>query len=670
MKRLQTTWLAPVLLIVLPSALAFLLLAQKLGFYTDDWYSIYAVASRGVQVFWQIFSFDRPARAYLMIPLYNWLGAIAPLYSFSGYAVRLIGALVFAWLLDKLWPGRRWVAALAGLFYLIYPGFLDQPKAFDYQSHLWSVSVGLISIALSVRAQLPGLKSWQRAGLLLASMPLTLFYLSQMEYFIGLEGLRFLLIGWVELRALGRRIGPGVKRAVLGWLAAAAPLVLFLVWRVVFFQGARSDTDLGKIFGQLGGSVLQPAWLGVHLLQDVFNTLFSAWVIPLYQLTMAMRLRDVLATGGVGLLAAGLVAGLVWWQLRGKEPGGTTSSPAISSMVWLGLAAALIALIPAELGGRRIEFIEQTRYSLPVSAGLGMAVAGLLAGLAGKWRIVFAAALLCGVATATHYANSQYHVDQWQSARDFWWQLSWRAPQIAPGTTLMAEYPNQGLALEYVTWGPANLIYSPQFVPAPGEPLALSAMVPAPNALQGLVMKSVTGSDEKGILTVKDAKRLLVLWMPETGCLKAMDGQNLEFSEEVNPAVYLAAPYSRLDLIEVKPGAGPAARVPDAIFGAEPPHAWCYYYQKASLARQRGDWAEVARLGDEALASGPDAADWVEFLPFIQAYANQGEFAKADNLARFVLFKPWLREQACRNFSRSSLPSVEGQKYLVDKFCH
>lgn len=666
MKKEIFTRISPVLLILVPSALAFLLLASKLGFYTDDWYSIYALSARGVDVFWQIFSFDRPARAYLMIPLYNLMGANAPLYSYSGYAVRLAGALVFSWMLAKVWPGRGWSAALAGLFYLIYPGFLDQPKAFDYQSHLWSISAGLVSIALAVHAQLPGIKAWQRVGLLLLSMALTIFYLSQMEYFMGLEGLRFLLIVFVHMRGLYWKNMTAWKQALLGWLPAILPVALFLAWRVVFFQGQRSDTDLGQIFAQLAGSALQPAWLGVHLAQDVFNTLLSAWVIPLYQLTMNMRLREVLVTGGVGVLAAGLVFLLVRWQMRNEDPQGASSS-APTEMAWIGLAAALIALIPAELGGRRIEFLEQTRYSLPVSAGLGMLAAGLLAGLPGKRRILFAAALLCGIGVSTHYANAQYHANQWQSAREFWWQLSWRAPQIKPGTTLLAEYPYLAAPLEYVVWGPANLIYYPQFVPEPGAPLALSAIIPTPNGLQGLMMESVTGSDEKGILTVKDAQKLLVLWMPDVGCLKAVDGQNPELSEELNEAVYLAAGYSRLDQIEVE--AVPSMPV-NLVFGVEPKHSWCYYYQKASLARQRGDWVETARLGDEALASDPDASDWVEFFPFIQAYANQGEFGKADNLARFVLFKPWLREQACQNFNRTPIPSTEGQKYLVNKFCH
>ena len=51
--------------------------------------------------------------------------------------------------------------------------------------------------------------------------------------------------------------------------------------------------------------------------------------------------------------------------------------------------------------------------------------------------------------------------------------------------------------------------------------------------------------------------------------------------------------YSHVDRI-IPTGTSPT--LPAHIFGAEPPHDWCYYYQKASLARQLGDWAQV--VGD------------------------------------------------------------------------
>ena len=44
---------------------------------------------------------------------------------------------------------------------------------------------------------------------------------------------------------------------------------------------------------------------------------------------------------------------------------------------------------------------------------------------------------------------------------DFWWQVSWRAPDIETGTTLLAEYPSVAVSEDYILWGPANLIYRP-----------------------------------------------------------------------------------------------------------------------------------------------------------------------------------------------------------------
>ena len=35
------------------------------------------------------------------------------------------------------------------------------------------------------------------------------------------------------------------------------------------------------------------------------------------------------------------------------------------------------------------------------------------------------------------------------------------------------------------------------------------------------------------------------------------------------------------------------------LFGAEPPHDWCIYFEKADLARSKSDWQEMLRMRDE-----------------------------------------------------------------------
>jgi hypothetical protein len=68
---------------------------------------------------------------------------------------------------------------------------------------------------------------------------------------------------------------------------------------------------------------------------------------------------------------------------------------------------------------------------------------------------------------------------------------------------------------------------------------------------------------------------------------------------------------------------------PAEIFGPEPEHGWCYYFEKADLARQIGDWQTAAALGDEARARGLTPATGMEWVPFMEAYANTGNWSAA-----------------------------------------
>jgi len=66
-----------------------------------------------------------------------------------------------------------------------------------------------------------------------------------------------------------------------------------------------------------------------------------------------------------------------------------------------------------------------------------------------------------------------------------------------------------------------------------------------------------------------------------------------------------------------------------AIYGPEPEHGWCYYFEKADLARQMGDWDEVAQLGDKAFKLDDYPNSPIERFVFIEGYAHVGDWDKA-----------------------------------------
>ena len=110
--------------------------------------------------------------------------------------------------------------------------------------------------------------------------------------------------------------------------------------------------------------------------------------------------------------------------------------------------------------------------------------------------------------------------------------------------------------------------------------------------------------------------------------------------------------------------------VPESIFGPEPAHTWCYYFEKADYARQTGDWEGVARIGDEATAAFFQPNDLSEYLPFIEAYARLGRQNEARDLTlKTANALPLLEPALCAIWQRLALEAPDtdaAQKFIGD----
>jgi hypothetical protein len=82
---------------------------------------------------------------------------------------------------------------------------------------------------------------------------------------------------------------------------------------------------------------------------------------------------------------------------------------------------------------------------------------------------------------------------------------------------------------------------------------------------------------------------------------------------------------SRLDNISPTPG---EQRLYHTIVH-ENRNTWCFYYQKADLARQMGDWAVVVSYWQDASETTYRPENGFEYIPFIEAYAHLGDWEQA-----------------------------------------
>jgi hypothetical protein len=311
----------------------------------------------------------------------------------------------------------------------------------------------------------------------------------------------------------------------------------------------------------------------------------------------------------------------------------------------VGLVSAAAGLIPVILVNRHVEFFSLSRYTLASSVGAALAVVAMLNYLSSarlRWGLV---GLLTGLAVLTHYANAVNLAKEADAVKDFWWQVAWRVPQMRDGTTLAAQFP-ASIQEDYFLWGAANLIYHPE--PQTAQPIEapIGAVLLTPeNMTRILTRKGVDEPDRRNTHVVMDYGNMLILAQTSPGaCVRVLDGSQPELSARDDPRIMLVASRSRIENVIV---AGPSPVPLEAAFGPEPERGWCWYYQQAALARQRGEWALVASLGDGALEKGFYPSDGVEWFPFMQAYAILGREKDLQQLSTILRADAFLGDQAC-----------------------
>ncbi len=634
------------------SAIVYLPLVTRYGFYKDDWYLMYDARVQGPAFFSTIFAGDRPARAPLQYVLYNLFGEHLLYYHISAYIYRVCGTLALWATQGMIWPSRGRTNFLISTLFLIYPGFLSQPNAVDFQAHLFSLMLAMISIALSVKSVLSKSK-WLKWSLAALSILFGWCYLALMEYFIGLEIMRFAMIALIVWRPHAGSFLKFLCELTARYAMFALSPAGFLIWRLFIFQSERRATNIGAQIGQLFSSPLNTGlWWLLYLIKDSLNVIITAWVVPLYTLAFPLRLRDLIIALMIGILTATVIH-VISTKTFVKQNDDQQDCLWSRETFIIGLFTVFGGLFPVILANRHIDFSDYSRYTLPAMAGGIMILTSILAKI--KSGIVRNAIVIFLAITAgmTHYANATNSVAEADATRNFWWQVAWRIPELKSGTSLAIDYPSISLQEDYFIWGPANQIYFRQKQTGDQVNVPLTAIVlNSANTRQISVGRGQDIINRRGNATSVDYNNVLVLTQPDSNaCARVIDGQNPELSETDRAEIVLIAPVSRtenilLDSLNQTP--------PISFFGAEPGHGWCYYYQKATLARQKGDWAGVVTLGEKALTDGFYPSDKIEWMPFMQAYTMLGQ---KDKLRRFVSImreSPYIQKQACGILSTSA----------------
>ncbi len=625
------------------TGLTYLIFVSRFGYFYDDWYLMYAAGANGPSVFWDIFAIDRPLRAIVMIPTYSLFGANPLYYNLTAFFFRFMSGIGFLWILRLVWKDENRLTFFMTLLWVLYPGFLSQPNAIDYLCHITGLVAGMFSIGLTIKA-VQSKKLQNKFTFYILSILLGWFYLGQIEWYIGLEFLRF---GCLIILAF-REDGKFWDKFILFFKTSLIPLVIpsmFLGWRLFYFESERGATDVDL---QLGDVLSEPFVFVTKvfstLWDDTLDVLIRAWITPLLRLKFGLSKTDWLLGLGIVLLIITLLWVAHKYISENKKNG--RNQKWRWEVFLLGLGILIAGLMPVILVGRSVDFKSFSRYTLIASIGTALILPLIVSFISNLKLQDIIFSILIGIASLTHYANGFVKASETQSTQNFWWQVSWRIPQLGVGTTLITHY---AVAAEedYFTWGPANLIYHPESEHEKYVQPAIYALLLDENTIEKVFAREGQDySERRSIRTYPNYRNILILTQPRPeSCVQVIDLRQVELSSYEDERVKQIASYSEADQIELSDTFQTPPLIP---FGIEPEHGWCYYYQKASYARQVGDWEQVSVLGDAVFNLELQAQDQIEWMPFIQAYAYSENISRLQEIASMMSKDKLAFQQACQ----------------------
>ena len=623
----------PVLVLLFAAFFAYGILIPQLGFYWDDQPMSWIRYQLGPEAMREYFSTNRPVWGLLYQVTTRILPQIPIYWQVFAFLWRWLGAVAVWLIVKELWKDKPQFALSVSLFFLLYPGFNQQWGAYLYSHFFIVLFFYLISIYLMLCRK-------TFAALLFSALNLWM-----MEYFFVLEFARVGFI-WISLRESYPTLKGRLKPTFRLWTPYLALFALAVLSRLFIFNN--------QIYGfSLMPQLRADPWATLLLLAQ--NLISSLWIVTAQAWNQIFSGIDTTRHGTrtIFVYAAVILVTVVFilfYLFKNMDDTKGKFKDALSA-VGLGLFMLPFAGVPFWMTGLVVSLAHPaSRFTLPFMLGVSFIMAGLI-DLIPRLKIRYVViALLLGLSAGRHFLWSVDYAQDWRVQKRLFWQMTWRAPDIQPDTMILM---NEKLFLnaDNSISAPLNWIYAPHnrsdridyvlFYPTNRIPGAIPELSPGIPIHYDYLAGAFDGNTSQTLAFYYDPPHCLRLLDPD------IDAENHLIP--VNSLMREASAISDADRITAERTA-----VMPAIYGPEPEHGWGYYFEKAELARQMGDWDEVARLGDAAFKLGEHPNGPMERFVYIEGYAYVGEWDQEIKYSReaYQISREFVGPLLCRLWNR------------------
>lgn len=651
----------PAVLLLATAILAYGLLLPQMGFFWDELPMSWIRYELGPEAMTRYFSTNRPVWGLLYQATTHFLPQVPIYWEVFGLLWRWLSALLVWAIAVTIWPGRRQFAVVASLCFLLYPGFNQQWTSYLY-SHFFIVLCFLLTSFLCTLFSIRYPRRYW--PFTIAGLALSALNLWMMEYFYVLELVRpFLILACLSAVEEGKPVGSRVRKALILWSPYLLVFLGNILWRTFVFNNQIYQPTLLSAFR--ANPIAAAGNLIATMAEQLYAVSIAAWALVLRFPSMA---ADGPRTTAFYTAVVLLTAALVGLWLRATRDVDRGSLRIGWWQVGIGALALVFAGGPFWLTGLDVTIAyPANRFTLPFMLGVSILLAALMGLIPPRIRLWLAVGLI-GLAAGRQALWAESYRHDWMTQKTMFWQMLWRAPGIAPHTTLLL---NEG-ALPYYAdnslTGALNWIYDPTnrssamdyvlFYPTSRLGGTLPSFEPGQPITYDFISEVFTGS----------TSQVLAFYYQPPGCLRLLDPLYDPENHLISDASLMRDAAKLSSEAWVLPDS--TARMPD-IYGPEPTHGWCYYFERADLARQMGDWPQVVTLAGQAFALNDYPNDPVERFVFIEGYAKEGDWGRALELSQtsYKVAKGYVGPLLCRLWDRigDATPSSPQKSATLDQ---
>lgn len=625
--------LTPIVFLVIAIA-GFGLLANRLGYYQDDWPYIFYAFNKGIpSLTLEMYYDSRPNAAWMYIGLFNLLGFNPTAWHITALLARWLTATSLWYFFKRLWPGHAREATFAVLIFLVHPFFLIQSYAVNSMLYWGGFLFFALSLYLMARVITD---SRYRIPLTILAVFLEGLHLFTSEYFVGMVLIRPLILYWLLIGQYAE-IRARITKTLANWIPYLAALAAYVIWRMfLYIPPPIGDRNSPKIlFAFLESPLETIGYLIRTALQDSIIVIFTSW----YRTLVPEMLSFASIFNWFVLLIGGLTFITAFFFLTKSSPSASMEKRRwLASPLSLGLLIVFLGMAPLWIIGQDIvthknEFAG-SRFGIGATLGASLILAAIIENILddGKKKAVIVS-LCIALAVSMHLTVEKDFTYSWEKQERLARELLWRAPGLEVGTAIVTDEEILGYMGGYSVAYSLITTYQPGDISAPPY-WYFPFYYTNPNVNDFLAGIPLEGSKLTMDFKGSSRKMILLSFNPEMQrCLWILQPQDTNL-RLVNDDMQKLAAGSDIGLIKQVEGDSPAP--PEAIYGKTDTQTWCYYFEKADLARQYGQWEEIVRLWNEAQAAGERPDNGFEYIPFIEGLGHTGDWEQVTEMTKFA----------------------------------